>query len=131
MDRPRINLGCFAPVLLLALGLSFGCIDQGTLTPNKPKPGAKQTLEQVAFEAFQKRDIVRAEKLRALKGTKYDGKRQEAIAKAGADAAQETWEPVAKALAGVLDRVPQDDQAAFDNVLESLAKAADRAGDRK
>lgn len=93
-----------------------------------PKKPAKQTLEQVAFEAFQQRDIVRAEKLRALKGTRFDGKRQEAIAKAGADASQETWEPVAKSLANILDKIPQDDQSAFDNVLETLAKAAERAG---
>lgn len=104
-----------------------GCIAQpGNNT--KPKPGAKQTLEQIAFDAFQKRDTVRAAKLRALKGTKYDGKRQDAIAQAGKEASEETWEPVAKSLANVLDKIPQDDQAAFDNVLESLAKAAERAG---
>lgn len=110
---------------VLAL-LVCGCLVQpGGNT--KPKPG-KQTLEQLAFESFQKRDLVRAEKLRALKGTKYDGQRIAAIAKAGADASQETWEPVAKALANVLDKVPQDDQAAFDNVLEQLAKGAEKAG---
>ena len=105
--------------------LVCGCLVQPGGT-TKPKPG-KQTLEQLAFESFQKRDTVRAEKLRALKGTKYDGKRMDAIAKAGAEASQETWEPVAKALAKMLDTLPQDDQAAFDNVLESLAKGAERA----
>ena len=106
-----------------------GCIAQPTgKTPAKPKPVAKQTLESIAFDSFQNRDVVRAQKLRALRGTKYDGKRMEAIAKAGADASQETWEPVAKVLANVLDKVPQDDQAAFDNVLEQLAKAAEKAG---
>jgi len=118
------SFGSCGIVLLLAVVLA-GCLVQPGKTT--PKPG-KQTLEQVAFEAFQKRDIVRADKLRALKGTRFDGKRMDAIAKAGADASQETWEPVAKALAGVLDKVPQDDQSAFDNVLESLAKAAERAG---
>lgn len=124
----RIRLGVDDRLLLLvATLLVCGCLAQpGKNT--KPTPSGKQTLEQIAFESFQRRDLVRAEKLRALKGTKYDGKRQEAIAKAGAEASEETWEPVAKALANVLDKVPQDDQAAFDNVLESLAKAAERAG---
>ena len=112
----------------LAVCFVVGCVAQPGAKPAKPKPGAKTTLGQIAFESFQKRDIVRAEKLRALKGTKYDGKRMEAIAKAGADASQETWEPVAKALANVLDKVPQDDQEAFDKVLEELAKAAENAG---
>lgn len=114
--------------LLVATLLIGGCIAQpGGKTPTKPKQRAA-TIESIAFDAFQKRDVMRAEKLRALKGTKYDGKRMEAIAKAGADASQETWEPVAKVLANVLDKVPQDDQAAFDNVLEQLAKAAEKAG---
>lgn len=136
MDRPHITsgVGCMfgSCGCLFLVVLIVGCIapPSGT-TPAKPKSGTKATLEQVAFEAFQKRDIVRAEKLRALKGTKYDGRRMEAIAKAGADASQETWEPVAKSLATVLDKVPQDDQEAFDKVLESLAKAADRAGATK
>ena len=129
MDRPRIKLGTDDRLLafLLALLLIGGCVVQPGTSGDNPKPG-KQTLEAIAFESFQKRDVVRAEKLRGLKGTKYDGKRMESIAKAGADASQETWEPVAKALAGVLDKLPQDDQAAFDNVLEQLAKGAERAG---
>lgn len=115
--------------IFLAACCVVGCIAQPTgKTPAKPKQTAKQTLESIAFDSFQNRDVVRAQKLRALRGTKYDGKRMEAIAKAGADASQETWEPVAKVLANVLDKVPQDDQAAFDNVLEQLAKAAEKAG---
>lgn len=125
----RIRLGVDDRLLavIVALAMLGGCVVQSGDKPTKPKP-AKATLEQIAYESFQQRDLVRAAKLRALKGTKYDGKRIEAIAKAGADASQETWEPVAKVLANVLDKVPQDDQAAFDNVLESLAKAAERAG---
>ena len=126
----RIRLGVDDRLLAVFLTLCLlvcGCVVQPSgKSPAKPKP--KATLESIAFEAFQQRDIVRAEKLRALKGTRFDGKRMEAIAKAGADASQETWEPVAKSLANILDKVPQDDQAAFDKVLESLAKAAERAG---
>lgn len=131
----RIRLGVDDRLLAAFLALCCvvgGCVVQPSgKTPAKPKPGAKATLESIAFESFQKRDTVRAEKLRALKGTRFDGKRMEAIAKAGADASQETWEPVAKSLSNVLDKVPQDDQAAFDKVLESLAKAAERAGATK
>lgn len=127
MDRPHIRLGCFAPLLLVALWpVCFGCVDQGgVVTPKKPKAA---TLGQIAFDSFQNRDRVRAEKLRALKGTKYDAKRIAAIEEAGREASEETWKPVAEALAKVLDRVPQDDQAAFDRVLEELAKAAENAG---
>jgi len=138
MDRPTIKLAAddrmlwaIGSVILLACVLAncSGCVDGGTTGDNTPKPVVgKKTLEQVAFDAFQRRDVVRAEKLRALKGTKYDGNRMAAIAKAGADASQETWEPVAKQLAAVLDKVDQSNQAAFDNVLETLAKAAEKAG---
>lgn len=122
----RIRLGVddrllFAVVLLLGMG----CLVQ---TPIKQSPKKAATLEQVAFESFQQRDLVRAKKLRALKGTKYDNKRIELIAKAGAEASEETWKPVADTLAKRLDKLPQDDQAAFDKVLEELATAAERAG---
>jgi hypothetical protein len=63
-----------------------------------------------------------------LKGTKYDGKRQEAISQAGAEASAESWKPVADALAKRLDKISQTDQAAFDAVLEELAVASERAG---
>jgi len=128
--RPKLGIDDrLLMAFVLACCIVGGCIAQpGGTKPAKPKPGTKQTLDQIAFESFQRRDVVRAEKLRALKGTRFDGKRQDAIAKAGADASQETWEPVAKALSAVLDKLPQDDQAAFDAVLEQLAKGAQRAG---
>lgn len=127
----RIRLGVDDRLLVafLAVGCVVGCMVQpNNKTPVKPKPGTKATLESIAYESFQKRDIVRAEKLRALKGTRFDGQRMEAIAKAGADASQETWEPTAKALAKRLDGISQTDQVAFDLVLEELAVAAERAG---
>jgi len=127
-DRLLATLLASCCTITLTCCIVGGCIAQPGGKTVKPKPGGKATLEQIAFESFQKRDIVRAEKLRALKGTRFDGKRMDAIAKAGADASQETWEPVAKALANVLDKVPQDDQAAFDAVLEQLARGSERAG---
>lgn len=88
------------------------------------------SLEQIAFEAFQKRDRLRAKYLLEAKGkgTKYDIKRQEVIAEIGARASEESWAPVAAELSRRLDRVSQSDQAAFDQVLNELAKAAERAG---
>ena len=124
----RIRLGVDDRLLfsLLAMLGVAGCLAQpGAAKPKKP---VAATIEQVAFDSFQKRDVVRAAKLRAIKGTKYDGKRMEAIAKAGAEASEETWRPVAEMLAKKLDAIPQDDQAAFDAVVEQIATAAERAG---
>ena len=127
--RPKLGIDDRFLAAVIALAIIGGCIAQpGGSKPTKPKPGTKQTLDQIAFDSFQRRDLVRAEKLRAIKGTKFDGKRMEAIARAGADASSETWEPVAKALSAALDKIPQDDQAAFDAVLEQLARGAQRAG---
>lgn len=96
--------------------------------PNKRDQQSSGKLEQLAFESFQARDRVRAEKLRALKGLKYDVKRQEAIEAAGAEASRETWEPVAAELARRLDAVSSKDVPAFDAVIEELARGAERAG---
>lgn len=121
-------------ILLLCLILS-GCVDPVAPTdPTKPTPDRRpapvnsQSLEDVAYQSFQQRDLVRAKKLRAIRGAKYDANRQKLIEQAGADASRETWKPVADALAAKLDRIPQDDQAAFDAVLEELAKGSERAG---
>ena len=127
MNRPQIRRGTDDRLLLFVCALLFiGCVAD-VAAPKKPPP-KQNTLEQIAFESFQKRDTLRAAKLRALKGTKYDGKRMQAIEQAGADASTETWKRVAEALAKRLDKLPQDDQAAFDSVIEELAKAAERAG---
>jgi len=115
-------------VLLLSL-LTIGCIAQTGTNPSKPKPKpGGSSLSDITFESLQSRDRLRATKLRALKGTKYDGKRQEAISQAGAEASAESWKPVAAALAKRLDKISQTDQAAFDAVLEELAVASERAG---
>lgn len=127
MNQPQIKRGIDCRLLLLVCALLItGCVAD-VAEPKKPSPRAN-TLEQIAFESFQKRDVLRAAKLRALKGTKYDGKRIQAIEQAGAEASTESWKRVADALAKRLDELPQDDQAAFDAVIEELAKAAERAG---
>lgn len=133
MDRPRIKIGTddrFLLALFVAM-LLIGCVAQGPSDVKKKsakKPAGQATLSDAAFEAFQSRDIVRAKKLRAMKGTKYDVKRLTAIEQAGAEASRETWQPVADSLAKRLDGISQTDQAAFDAVLEELAIAAERAG---
>ena len=122
----RIGLSLF---LILAL---FGCTQPKDTKKDKPKPNGTVSLEQMAFESFQNRDNpIRSRKLRAMKGTRFDGKRMEAIARAGAEAAEEAWRPVAAELAKRLDAIPQDDQETFDAVLEEIAKASDRAGAAK
>lgn len=79
------------------------------------------------YESLQKRDAVRAEKLRTLKGLKYDRNRQSAIEQAGAEAAAETWKPVAEELSRRLDGISQTDTASFDAVVEELARGSERA----
>ena len=119
--------------LVAALALFCGCVQSpsGQTKPEKPTPGRvvnAQSLEQIAFESFQQRDRLRAEKLRKLKGLKYDVARQDAIAEAGAEASEESWAPVREVLSKRLDAIPQTDQAAFDKVLDELAAGAERAG---
>jgi len=132
MNRPAMKRKCLTQVAAcVVLSLVIGCAAQSGKQPTKKKKDTKpvaKNLEQIAYESFQARDVLRAEKLRALKGTKFDGKRIDAIAKAGAEASEETWKPVATALSRKLDSIPQDDQEAFDAVLEQLAKAAEKAG---
>lgn len=124
--------GCLPIAISLAVLLA-GCVQPVDNSGGKKPDGRtvhppSGSLEQIAYESFQRRDIIRAEKLRSLKGVKYDSKRQEEIERAGAEASRETWAPVADALAKRLDSIPQDDQAAFDAVVEELAKGAERAG---
>ena len=119
-------ISCFAVVLI-----AIGCTQPVGGLKKPPLPPAKvASLEQACFESFQDRDAVRAAKLRALKGQKikYDKKRQEAIESVGAEASRETWKAkAAKALAERLDKVPQEDDAAFDAVLEEIARGSERA----
>lgn len=141
MDRPRIKIGVlhtiFPRVVVSLLVVSWfvvGCVAQpGTTNPAKPKPSTKRpagtTLSAIAFDSFQARDRLRAEKLRALKGQgyKYDSKRMELIEQIGAEASRETWKPVAELLAKRMNSVSQTDEAAFDAVLEELAQGSERA----
>jgi hypothetical protein len=117
--------------LVVMLGLASGCMQpvsgQKQPSTDKRKPAAAG-LEQLAFDSFQARDRVRAEKLRKLKGIKYDVNRQEAIEAAGAEASRETWGPVAAELSRRLDSASSSDTAEFDRVLEELARGAERAG---
>lgn len=118
-------------ILIIVLALC-GCV-QPNSNGKPPAPDRRQSpasgkLEQLAFESFQSRDRVRAEKLRKLKGLKYDANRQDAIEAAGAEASRETWEPVAAELSKRLDAISSKDVPAFDAVIEELARGAERAG---
>ena len=115
-------------LILLSVLFACGCTQPTGPHKDKPKPVSHASLEQIAYESFQNRDLVRAKKLRDLKGTRFDGKRIEAISRAGAEASEETWKPVAAELAKRLDAIPQGDQAAFDAVLEEIARGSERAG---
>lgn len=130
MNRPFIKRGLDerAAALIAVLMLCVGCVAQTSMNPVKPKKPGAGTLGDVFYESLQERDRIRAVKLRALKGTRYDSKRQTAIEQAGAEASAESWKPVAAALSKRLDKVDQNDQAAFDAVLEELAVASERAG---
>lgn len=117
---------------LILAGCSRPASDQGERTRpsdrvDDRKPSAA-SLEDLAYRSLQDRDTIRAKKLRELKGTKYDGKRMEAISSAGNEASKEASKILQPALAARLDKIQQDDQAAFDAVLEELARGAERAG---
>jgi len=134
MDRPHIKPGCLSmSVAALLLALCFGCVDQGTDRKTKPTKPKKQiaatSIEDLAYQSFQNRDKLRAEKLRALKGQghKYDAKRMALIEQAGADASRESWKPVTEAIAKKMNAASQTDEAAFDSVLEELARGSEKA----
>lgn len=116
--------------LLLCMLLS-GCVQPidpaQPVKPDERKPVAG-SLSDVVYQSLQARDLVRARKLREIKGAQWDANRIKRIESAGAEASRETWAPVAAALAERLDRIPQTDQAAFDAVLEELATGSERAG---
>ena len=116
--------------LLLCVVLS-GCVQPidpaQPIKPDERKPVAG-SLSDIVYRSLQERDVVRANKLREIKGQPWDSARIKRIEQAGAEASRETWAPVAAALAERLDRIPQTDQAAFDAVLEEIAAGSERAG---
>jgi hypothetical protein len=147
MDRPRINLGVAHSEwirgtlsLLVVAAWLVGCVVQsdGVVSPAKPKPSPKrpadQTLAARAFDSFQKRDRLRAEKLRRVADDvrdgrlKYDGPVMEAIERAGADASRETWQPVADALSKLLGSGQTLDAAKCEQAIRELADGAEKAG---
>ncbi len=124
--------------LLVASWFVIGCVAQPGTNKNAKKPAAKKpavsTLASLAFESFQKRDRLRAEKLRRIADDvnsgrlKYDGPVMEAIEKAGADASRETYQPVANALAKLLGDGEKLDAMNCEQALRQLADGAERAG---
>lgn len=93
---------------VIALLLAIGCAPPSKPSNKKPTPAAN-TLEQIAYESFQRRDILRAEKLFQLADDieagkiKYDGPVMDAWAKIGAQASEESWKPAAAKAASQLD----------------------------
>ncbi len=146
MNRPRIKLDALHTIfprvavsLLVVSWFVAGCVAQpGTNGPAKPKPSTKKpagtTLSSLAFDSFQKRDRLRAEKLRRIADDvnagrlKYDGPVIESIAKAGAEASEESWKPVADALAKLLGDGEKLDAAKCEKAIRDVADGAERAG---
>lgn len=124
---------------LVLIGVLFGCMASSPATkPAKPKPSPKRpagtTLSAIAFESFQARDRLRAEKLRTIADDvrtgrlKYDGPVMEEISKAGAEASEETWKPVAQALQTLLGDGEKLDAVKCEKAILDLAVAAEKAG---
>jgi hypothetical protein len=113
----------------LCCGLVHGCAVPKEA--DKPVSG-QQTLEQLAYESFQMRDAVRADKLEKLAADiesekiKWDGPVMEAIEKAGAEAAEETWRPTAKA-AGTLLNSGKYDKTKVAAAVRDIARGARKA----
>lgn len=111
-----------------------GCVVQPIgKAPAKPKPGTKATLESIAFESFQKRDIVRADLIDAAINDikedrlKYDGPCMERLAMIGAEASEMTWKPTAKAAQSVMFGDKWTKEKAI-KVFESIRDGSRRAG---
>ncbi len=138
----------WTPLLLLALTLLLsGCVNpvDQTADPVNPTPDRKPqpvsgSLEQAAYESFQARDRVRAEKLNQLADdiaagrVKYGNAIMKAIQDAGISASAETWKPVQDRLGNELDGASLEaplDLAKAEKTVRDLAKAADRAGGGK
>ena len=136
----RIRLGvddrllAVAAVFLTLCMVVGGCVVQPSgKAPAKPKPGAKATLENVAFDAFQKRDIVRADLIdAAIKDIqedrlKYDGPCMERLAKIGAEASEATWKPAANSAQSVMAGDKWSKEKAI-KVFEAIRDGSRRAG---
>lgn len=143
MDRPRTNLGVLHTIfprvfisLLVASWFVVGCVAQSGPGGKKssPKKPAGTTLSAIAFDSFQKRDRLRAEKLRRLADDvkagrlKYDGPVMDAISKAGAEASEETWKPVADKLQALLGDGAKLDAGKCEKAIRDLADGAEKAG---
>lgn len=128
-DDIRSVIAKVVPLLLCVL-LS-GCVapidPAQPVKPDERKPASGE-LSDIVYRSLQDRDVLRAKKLREIKGQPWDSARIKRIESAGAEASRETWAPVAAALAERLDRIPQTDQAAFDAVLEEIAVGSEKAG---
>lgn len=120
---------------LLALVFTLlvcGCLVQPGKDGDAPKPG-KQTLEQLAFESFQKRDLVRADLIdAAIKDIeedrlKYDGPCMERLAKIGAEASETTWKPTATAAQSVMAGDKWEKEKAI-KVFKAVRDGSRRAG---
>lgn len=127
--------GCLPIAISLAVLLA-GCVqpvdNSGGKKPDgrtvHPPSGSLAALEDACFESFQERDRLRAKMLPEIKSLKYDVNRQKAIEKIGAEASRQTWEPVAKLLDEILRDVPQDDTEKWGQVVDAVARGAERAG---
>lgn len=148
MDRPQIKLGLMHTIvprvavsLFVVSWFVLGCVVQpGTNQPTKPKQStsakkpAGTTLSAIAFNAFQARDRLRAEKLRTIADDvrtgrlKYDGPVMDAISKAGSEASEESWKPVAAALQKLLGDGETLDAGKCEKAIRDLADGAEKAG---
>jgi hypothetical protein len=132
MNHPRIKLGVDDRFLAFVLALLLiGCVGQPGQKARDNKPSS--SLEQIAYESFQKRDALRSEKLMAVADRiksgelKYDGPIQKAIEEAGAQASQETWKPVAEKLQQLLGGGEKLDAAKAEQAVRDIARGAARA----
>ena len=141
MDRPRIKPGLLQGLnqrvivsLFVACWFVCGCVSQSGKSKPKPKKPAGTTLSAIAFDSFQARDRLRAEKLRRVADDvkagrlKYDGPVMEAIEKVGAEASRESWQPVADQLAKLLGEGSNLDATKCEQAIRDLADGAERAG---
>lgn len=129
----RISRGADDRLLMFVFALLIcGCLVQPSKDGDTPKPG-KQTLEQIAFESFQKRDLVRADLIdEAIKDIeedrlKYDGPCMDRLAKIGAEASETTWKPAAVVAQSVMVGERWEKQKAI-KVFKSIRDASRRAG---
>lgn len=111
--------------------LLVGCVEPNR-KPSKPQPKTS-TLEQIAFDSFQKRDTLRGERLLKLADdieagkVKYDKPIMQAWSEIGATSSEESWKPVAEAAAKQLDTGEFDAKKAAE-ATRSIGRASLKAG---